>query len=86
MRETEFLSQSRFSKLGRLPRMTHDNLVKPHYDIIYKSVVRKSNCNLMTMEVFFEALQELETKFTYSEERHENFTALIEHILTCLSK
>ena len=74
----EYVTQSRFLKLSRLPNMTNSNISKVQYDLLFKNVVKKYN-NLMKLDTFFEALDILTQKLEFP-----HIFALINHIHHCL--
>lgn len=57
--------------------MTNQGLLKAHYDIIYKNVVRKSDSSQMDLNSFFDALEELSMRLYKSKNVFENLNDLI---------
>lgn len=41
----DFITSSQFQKLSKYPGLTNSHIMKAHYDIIYKNVVRRSDNN-----------------------------------------
>jgi len=60
--------------------MTNGSLLKAHYDLIYKNVVRKSDNTQMDLNSFFDALEELTTRLYKGKEVFENLSELIMNI------
>jgi hypothetical protein len=60
--------------------MTNSGLLKAHYDIIYKNVVRKSENSQMDLNSFFDALEELSMRLYKKKEVLESMTDLIQVI------
>lgn len=57
--------------------MTNSGLLKAHYDLIYKNVVRKSENSQMDLNSFFDALEELSLKLYKGKDLYENLSELI---------
>lgn len=55
----DVLTCSQFLKLSKYRGMTNTNVLKAHYDIIYKNMVRKNGSSQMDLNCFFDALEEL---------------------------
>jgi len=54
------MSNAKFAKLGKLKGMTNGTTLTPvHYDLLFKSVLSKRGVAKMTLEVFFDALEEI---------------------------
>lgn len=60
--------------------MTNSHILKAHYDIIYKNVVRRSDNNQMDLNCFFEALEELANRLYNHQDAYENLQEVIEVI------
>jgi hypothetical protein len=61
--------------------LTNNSVLRAHYDIIFKNVIRRSEINLMDIENFFDALEVLSDKLFYKEEEpFERFLALVSRI------
>jgi hypothetical protein len=60
--------------------MTNSGLLKAHYDIIYKNVVRKSENNQMDLNSFFDALEELSLRLYKKRDLMESLTELIQSV------
>jgi hypothetical protein len=76
-RSYDFITNLQFQKLARYPGMTNNLIVKGHYDIIYKSVIRRSDNSQMDLNCFFEALEELANRLFDHENPFENLNKLI---------
>lgn len=57
--------------------MTNASLLKAHYDIIYKNVVRKSDSSQMDLNSFFDALEEVGNKLHRSKNAYDNMRDVI---------
>jgi hypothetical protein len=57
--------------------MTNGGLLKAHYDIIYKNVVRKSENNQMDLNSFFDALEELSQRLYKKRDMLDSLSELI---------
>ena len=60
--------------------MTNSHIMKAHYDIIYKNVVRRSDNNQMDLNCFFEALEELANRLYNHQDPYDNLQEVIEVI------
>jgi hypothetical protein len=60
--------------------MTNSGLLKAHYDLIYKNVVRKSENTQMDLNSFFDALEELTLRMYKGKDVFENLSDLIAKI------
>ena len=67
--------------------MTNGNsVVKAHYDLIYKNIVRRSDNNQMDLNCFFEALEELANRLYQMEDPYDNLNRLIKQLKKCTAK
>ena len=71
-RSYDFITNQQFQKLARYPGMTNNLIVKGHYDIIYKSVIKRSDNSQMDLNCFFEALEELANRLFDHENPFDN--------------
>lgn len=61
--------------------LTNNFVLRAHYDIIFKNVIRRSEINLMDIENFFDALEVLSDKLFYKEENpYERLLAIVSRI------
>ena len=68
----DFITSSQFQKLSKYPGLTNAHILKAHYDIIYKNVVRRSDNNQMDLNCFFEALEELANRLYNNQDPFDN--------------
>ena len=61
--------------------MTNSQLLKAHYDIVYKNIVRKSENNLMDLNSFFDALEELSMRLFRKKDACESLRELVDIVL-----
>ena len=61
-------------------------MVKAHYDLIYKNIVRRSDNNQMDLNCFFEALEELANRLYQMEDPYDNLNRLIKQLKKCTAK
>jgi hypothetical protein len=61
--------------------MTSSNLLKAHYDIIYKNIVRKSENNQMDLNSFFDALEEIACRLLKGKDPYENISEVVQLIM-----
>ena len=66
--------------MSKYPGLTNSTIMKSHYEIIYKNVVRRSDNNQMDLNCFFEALEELANRLFSDEDPYENLTKVIKII------
>ena len=59
-------------------------MVKAHYDLIYKNIVRRSDNNQMDLNCFFEALEELANRLYQMEDPYDNLNRLIKQLKKCI--
>ena len=52
-------------------------MVKAHYDLIYKNIVRRADNNQMDLNCFFEAIEELANRLYQMEDPYDNLNRLI---------
>jgi hypothetical protein len=57
--------------------MTSSNLLKAHYDIIYKNIVRKSENSQMDLNSFFDALEEIACRLVKGKDPYENISEVV---------
>lgn len=74
------ITSTQFQRLSKFTGMTNQGLLKAHYDIIYKNVVRKSENNQMDLNSFFDALEELSARLFKGKMTFENLSDLIQNI------
>lgn len=60
--------------------MTNAGLLKAHYDLIYKNVVRKSENSQMDLNSFFDALEEITLRLYKGKDLFENLSEIIQNI------
>lgn len=53
------LTISKFGKIAKVPGMTNDNFMKPHFDITFKHILSQKGAATMDLEIFFDALEYL---------------------------
>ena len=71
--------------MAKYPGMTNgQTVVKAHYDLIYKNIVRRSDNNQMDLNCFFEALEELANRLFPYEDPYDNLSKLIKLIKKCI--
>jgi hypothetical protein len=63
-----------------LKNLTNASLLKAHYDIIYKNVIRRAETNQMDLNCFFDALEELGMRLFRSKDAFENLRETIDLI------
>ena len=61
--------------------MTSTNLLKAHYDIIYKNIVRKSENNQMDLNSFFDAMEEIACRLFKGKDPYENISEVVQLIM-----
>ena len=72
------ISSSKFSKLSKLKGLVSEQVMKAHYDIIYKNALTKTGVGLMTLDVFYDALEILAQKlFPYEIDKIDAIIARI---------
>ena len=76
-RSYDFITNSQFQKLSKYPGLTNNLIVKGHYDLIYKNVIRRSDNSQMDLNCFFEALEELANRLFDYEDPYDNLYKLI---------
>lgn len=76
----DFITSSQFQKLSKYPGLTNSHILKAHYDIIYKNVVRRSDNNQMDLNCFFEALEDLANRLFNNQDPYDNLQEVIEII------
>jgi hypothetical protein len=77
----DFITNNQFQKMAKYPGMTNgQTVVKAHYDLIYKNIVRRSDNNQMDLNCFFEALEELANRLFPYEDPYDNLSKLIKLI------
>jgi len=64
--------------------LTNNGLLKAHYDLIYKNVVRKSENTQMDLNSFFDALEELTIKLYKGKDVFDNLSELIMKIVSLM--
>lgn len=57
--------------------MTNNTLMKAHYDLVYKNVVRKSDNTQMDLNSFFDALEELTRRLAKGKDVFDNLSDMI---------
>ncbi|CDW75061.1 tubulin-tyrosine ligase family protein [Stylonychia lemnae] len=53
------MSSSKFSKLAKFKGMVNPNMTQTNYEILYKKVLQQTTSKQMTLEIFFDALENL---------------------------
>ena len=66
--------------MSKYPGLTNNHILKAHYDIIYKNVVRRSDNNQMDLNCFFEALEELANRLYNHQDPYDNLQEVVEVI------
>ena len=74
---SDSISSMQFQKLSKIPGLTNSGLLKAHYDIIYKNIVRKSDNSQMDLNSFFDALEELATRLIRRKNPYDNINELV---------
>lgn len=75
------ITSNQFQRLSKYQGMTNSGLLKAHYDIIYKNVVRKSENSQMDLNSFFDALEELSLRLFKKRDVVESLFDLIQSVL-----
>ena len=75
----ETISLYQFQKLFK-PLTGKTNLIKPDFDIVYKNILRKYECNVMDLYAFFDALEVLANK-AFKDNFSENLEKLLDMTL-----
>jgi len=57
--------------------MTNQHLLRAHYDIIYKNVIRKSDNSSMDLNCFFDALEEVGYRLFKRKDPYENLREIL---------
>lgn len=78
---SDAISSSQFQRLSKVPGLTNGGLLKAHYDIIYKNIVRKSENSQMDLNSFFDALEELAQRLIRSKDPYENISELLNIVM-----
>ena len=60
--------------------MTNNNVLKAHYDLIYKNLVKQSDLSQMDLNCFFDALEELGQRLFRMKTPYENLREIIDTI------
>ena len=82
IRGSTYLTNGKFSKLGRISGMTNVEFLRPDYDILFTKVQFKNYANVMNLDGFFDAMQILNEKLIFEANNPTaNLNALFDHIL-----
>ena len=84
-RTSEYITGGQFQKLCHFPGMRTGVIMKAHYDIIFKNKARKANGTLMTIEHFFDALEELAERLHEGQPLQSSLGEIITTLATCLT-
>jgi len=72
------LTISKFGKMAKVPGMTSDTFMKPHFDITFKHIISQKNASTMDLDIFFDALEYLgEQLFMAQTDKIEKVVALL---------
>lgn len=82
---SDAISSSQFQRLSKLPGLTNSGLLKAHYDIIYKNIVRKSENSQMDLNSFFDAVEELASRLIRSKDPYDNISDLLTLVMDQIS-
>ena len=55
-------------------------MLRAHYDIIYRNVIKRSENSLMDLNCFFDALEELGSKIFKRKDPYDNLREIIEAV------
>ncbi len=78
VRESPYLTQSRFSQISRLPGMVGGVLTRPDYDIIFTNFMSRVGGKSMYMEIFFDAMAVLGARLNPgSENEYQSMLSMI---------
>ena len=56
-------------------------MLRAHYDIIYRNVIKRSENSLMDLNCFFDALEELGAKIYKRKDPYENLREIVETVI-----
>ena len=82
IRGPSYITNGKFSRLGRIPGMTNAGLVKPDYDILFKNVQYKNVESVMNLDGFLDAMQILSERIIFIDHNPTaNLNALFDYII-----
>ena len=84
MQGFDFLTIQQFSRLSRYPELSSNDVTKAHYEIIYKTVVLRSDNAQMDLNCFFEAIEEIANRLFGKADSYDNLIVYIDLMKTLI--
>jgi len=78
MQGFDFLTIQQFTKLSKFPELSSKDVTQAHYQVIYKTVVMRSDNNQMDLNCFFEAIEEIANRLYGKADSYDNLVVYIE--------